>query len=192
MKRILTASTPSRRGISLVELVVTMGFASIVLGTGIGTLHLLLRTDKTLTDSVWRSQSVSNLSRAFRGDVHAARNITTEQPQDNSGPGAFVLELAEGHVVRYTIDKHTLVRKETQADKTLQEERFRFPPGTVISFKAVEPTTAALIIQSIHPSTKERRQTPANVPLRELRIEAVKGRDHRWSSAAPEAAEETP
>lgn len=191
MKRILTPSIQSRQGASLVELVVTMGFASIVLGTGIGTLLLLLRTDKTLTDSLWRSQTVANLSETFRSDVHAARSIKAEQPANDPAPPVFVLELAEGHSVRYWNDKHTLFRKETQADKILQEERFRFSPGTVISFKIDGQKSAALIIQSQNPSTKERLQTPTNVPLRELKIEAVAGRDHRWSGEAQQTAEES-
>jgi hypothetical protein len=192
MKRGVTSRAENRRGVSLVELCIVMGFASVVLGTGIGTLHLLLRTDKTLTDSVWRSQTVAKVSRTFRGDVHAARNITTEQPANNAGPLVVVLELAEGHLVRYSIDGPQLFRKETQADKTLHNERFRFSPGTVISIQTDQPKTAALIIQSINPTTKELHQTPTNLPLRELKIEAVKGRDHRWTEAAQQSAEETP
>ena len=183
MKRTSPQRTQARRGVSLAELLVTMGFASLVLGMGIGTLHLLLRTDKTLADSLWRSQTVSKVSRTFRSDVHAARNITAEQPANDPAPPVVVLELGEAHFVRYSIDKHTLFRKETQADKTLNNERFRFAAGTVISLKTDQPKTVALVIQSINPTTKERHQTPTNLPLRELKIEAVKGRDHRWSEA---------
>lgn len=187
-----TANTQYRRGVSLVELMVVMGFASVVLGTGIGTLHLLLRTDKTVTDSLWQSQTVARLSNTFRGDVHAARNITTEQPADNPAPAIIAMELGEGHFVRYSIENHTLTRKETQADQTLQAERFRFPPETVISIKTDDPKTVALVIQSINPTTKERRHSPGNVPKRELKIEAIKSRDHRWTEAAPKTAEDTP
>lgn len=197
MKRGIVSKFPLRRGVSLVELLVTMSFASIVLGMGIGTLHLLLRTDKALTDALWRSQTVSQVSKTFRSDIHAARNITSEQPAEEQAanePASPVvsLQLAEGHFVRYSIDKNTLFRKELKADKTLREERFRFSPGTVISIETDHPKTAALVIQSINPSTKERHQTPTNVPKRELKIEAVKGRDHRWTPAPQQDAEETP
>lgn len=182
-----------RRGVFLVELIIAITIGGLVLAMGIGMLHLLLRTDKTLADSLWRSQTVSQLSRTFRGDAHAARDVEVEQPEDlpnanEPAPPVVRIDLAPDHHARYSIENHAVLRTETKADKTLQTERFRFQPGTKISIETDDSRRLSLVIRSANPELMKPTHAQKAVPLRELRITAVRGRNHRFE-AAPEKPE---
>ncbi len=175
---------PARRGVFLIEMMITIAVGSVVLGLGMGMLHLMLQTDKTLADSLWRGQTVSQLSQVFRGDVHAAREVKTEADQET----ALTLALGKNHRVRYSLEKSLILRTETQADKTLRTERFRFPEGTKISFNVDNPARVALVIATPNPHTMKTNRSQNSVPLRELKIEAVPGRDHRFENSQNKGA----
>ena len=176
----------TRGGSLLVEVMIAMTVGSVVLTLGIGMLHLLLRSESAMTDSLQRGQTVSQLSRMFRQDVHAARsaNIETPAKNDPQSKPELKLQLAPDHQVQYAALDDAVLRTETQAGKTLHNVRFRFTQGSVIDFSKdpESPERVSLIINSPKPKlTRIRPHEPAGV-LRELKIEANLGRDHRFES----------
>ena len=130
------SSPANRNGSSLVEVVIAMTIASVVLSLGMGMLHLLMRSETAMSDSLQRSQTVSQLSRQFRNDIHAARSANIETPPKDKPQAKPVLklQLAPNHQVRYAALDHAILRTESQGDKTLQTVRFRFSKGSVIDF----------------------------------------------------------
>ena len=194
MRRNQSPSLPSpkaRRGSSLVELLITISLGGVVMGLGLGTLHLLLRTDKTLAESLWRSQTVSNLSQTFRRDVHAARAVKIEQPENapnanEPAPPELVIEQSDGRLVRYSVQDDSLLRTETEGKETRHTERFRFLPGTEVSFETGMASKVSLVIRSINPLPVKANQPHHTIPMRELRIEASVGRDERFHGTKPQ------
>jgi prepilin-type N-terminal cleavage/methylation domain-containing protein len=176
-----------RRGVSLVELTITMTIGGLVLATGIGMLHLMLRTDKTLAESLWRGQTVSQLSEAFRGDVHAAHKLEFQPPANEAAANepmlpTLTLELADDHQVKYAVENNVVHRTETQADKTLQTNRFRFSPGTEIVIDVENANRPALVVRASNQKVLSPSSRPASVPMKELKIDAVLARDHRFEN----------
>jgi hypothetical protein len=178
----------------LVELTITMTIGGLVLATGIGMLHLMLRTDKTLAESLWRGQTVSQLSEAFRGDVHAARKLTFQPPANEAAANepvlpTLTLDLSDNHQVKYAVENNTVHRTETQADNTLQTNRFRFSPGTEIVIDVESANRPALVVRASNEKVLSPSSQPVSVPKRELRIDAVLARDHRFENKPDKGAE---
>lgn len=186
MKRIHTPphSLSVRRGVSLIELMIAIGLGGVILTLGIGLLHLLLRTDDNLHSSLKRRQTVSQLSDAFRRDVHAARDVKRVWQQDTDEFKGLSLQLATDHEVKYTADDHILIRTETRNQETLQTARFRFSPGSEILFESPTPKDLAIVIRNPNTSPNSPRVIDPRAPRRELRIQAVVGRDHRFEKTA--------
>lgn len=183
MKRLRTQPTPpfsTRRGVSLIELVITLGVAGVMLTMGIGTLHLLLRTDENLTHSLKRRQTVSQLSDAFRHDVHAAHQMVWVEPQNDEETGRLTLKFAADHEVQYTTDDYALVRTETRNQETLQSARFRFLRETEITIDPKKPNSPTLVIRTPNTTTHSSQSRDSLAPKRELRIQAALGRNHRF------------
>ena len=169
----------NRLGVSLAELLVAMTIGSVVMAIGLGMLHLMLKTDRTLADSLQRRQTVSQLSRAFRRDVHAANKAELLKGQNEQDPPGLSLQAEPNRRVRYSAEENTVLRVETEGEKTIQTARYRFAKGTLVSFQIEESGRVGLTIRSPNPSTNS-QQTAPDAPLRELTIEATKGRDHRF------------
>ena len=63
---------PRRKGVSLIEVLVTVTISSVVLVAGISLIHTMLGMDRTTRSSVNVGITASRLSRVFRQDVHQA------------------------------------------------------------------------------------------------------------------------
>ncbi len=190
MRRILSQPLKRHRnGSSLVEVVIGMSLASIVLSLGVGMLHLLMRSESALSDSLNRFQAGSQLSRQFRSDIHAARSAAIEAParDDPQSQPVLKLQLGPDREVRYAAADHAVERTETQGDKVLQSVRFRFSKGTVIEFSQADqtPPRVAIVVKSPSLKTARLRTSEPVGRLRELKIEARLGRDHRFESKTP-------
>ena len=187
MIRTCPQSSPTKRnGSSLVEVVIAMSLGSVVLSLGIGMLHLLLRSETVMSDSLNRCQTVSQLSRLFRDDIHAARsaNIETLAKDKPQAKPLLKLQLGPNHQVQYAALDLAVLRTETQGGKTLQTVKFRFAKGSVIDFsqESDEPARVALVVKSPNLKTSRIRPSQPIGVLRELTIRARLGRDYRFES----------
>ena len=78
------------RGFSLIEMLVVITVGSVVVGIGVGTLHVLHRTEQTGRDRAAQARIVDRLAQQFRSDVAAAVRQT---PAAQQGEWQFVLPL---------------------------------------------------------------------------------------------------
>jgi type II secretory pathway pseudopilin PulG len=177
---------PRRRGISLVELVVVMGIATVMLGLAVTTIHMLLRAEWNSTETVWYGTSLARFSRTFRQDVHAATSAGIPTPPPD-GKSRLELTLPKQRTVTFRIDGNTITRLEADAGKVRHGDVYHFPPKSTIRFgRTQEPALVHVVIN--RPSMPEalagreddggKAYRPAG---RVLRIEAAVARDHRFA-----------
>ena len=74
-----------RRGFTLIEMLVVMTVGSVIVGIGVGMLHVLLRTEQTGRDRVHQAGVLARLAEQFRSDVGAAVRQTPGAAARRSG-----------------------------------------------------------------------------------------------------------
>lgn len=164
--------TAIRRGVSIIEIVVCLGVGSIMLGTCIALLHVVLNSDRQAANVARYNQSLARLSDVLRRDVHAALRADFVSGGGKSD-SRLVLELPAA-AVTYEIDRSALIRVEqagapqTDAGKSTTEttaaeksvagndaaakgaskvrhrDRYHFPPGSSIAFDRDEMSAEKL------------------------------------------------
>ncbi len=182
-KRRSRSERTARSGTSLVELMVALGVATVILGTGLATIHLLMSAERNSVQSVFRTTTVSRLSRSFRDDVHAATGVTLQQG-DSSG-GLLTLKMPDGGQIAYAFETQRLNRTVTAGDGKLEHEQFRLPIGAICRFETIaDPSRVRLVIATPRRSPQSMNSndpTSANQPdMNIVTLEAVPSRDHRF------------
>ena len=173
------AGSAARAGISLTELLVVMTIGSVLIGVTGTMIHRLLAADYEATRAARFATSVARLSRAFRTDVHAARNI--ELPVPNEGQRAVVVAtLADGHQVRYELDAHLATRVETRDGAPIHRDVYHFPPRSQLRCsRGVDDRLLKLELDL----AARGPEPDAERPVRRLVVEAAPARDHRFEAA---------
>lgn len=178
----------NRVGVSLVEIVIVMGIASVMLGLGIYTVHLLLKAERHVKAAVWHGDSLSRLSYQFRRDAHAATSVQIGG-QDKKDDDSVELDLPAERTVRYSADAGRVVRVAQAAGETRHQDVFPLPKGSAIRFETADdgPQLSLVINRVLVPGVTTDDQANADKsatePRRTTRIEAVVGRDHRFGPA---------
>lgn len=144
------------RGFTLLEMMVVIAAGSLVMGTAVAALGLLLQSQTVHRDQENFSAARFRLACQFRDDV---RSATTWHIEDQEGFG-WTSQLRSGVEVRYEFDEIAVIRVATKAGTVIARERYRQPLGTTVSLRKL-------------PS--DGRTTP----LIEMRIEPPAGLGHR-------------
>lgn len=175
-----------RRGASLIEVVIVIGVSSVLLTAGVGTLHLLMRADRLGQSAAQNRAALSRLSRVFRQDVHAARDVSLT-PADPDEPSRLELTIGEGETVAYAVEDHVIQRTARNEEEEDQQHRdtFRFPVRSTLNFEREEsPDVVRLTIRQPVFSGDRKQASGTTIAQRTVRLEAVLGRDHRYEKAA--------
>lgn len=178
----------TRRAVSLIELLVIMSTCTVGLTlTGV-LLHCAMRIQMQSRAHADAERNALRLSVQFRRDVHQARAAVTNSADRNSNV-LVRLEFADGRNVEYSRVASTLLRLESGGGKQIWREEFVFPAMSESTIEQeIEPQRLILSV-----SAKPTEQPPAGgkplvstyvVPS--LRVEAVVGRNLRFSSAPTE------
>jgi hypothetical protein len=181
----------SRRGISLIELLVVIGTVSVITTLAVTTIFFLLRAEGNGVKSLANSISMSRLSTDFRRDVHSSTGVeltTRENAQKD-----LQLELAEDNYVIYRIGNREVFRLRygslPVADlKPMAIETYHLAPGTIIFEVTADPERSSKwvsLIFSRQMETKARNET-ARLPTRNYQIRAVLGHDRRYETTKNE------
>jgi hypothetical protein len=172
-----------RRGITIIELILIMSALTMVLGLCAGLIHAVLRLDRTGRSYVVETTTIGRLSRQFRGDVHAA---TRARPIGDGGAFAPGLELAlpGDRTILYQSRDRSLVRTQQHGEILERREIYTLPYCPVPRF-AVE-TPPGQTWASLRLPRNTRPDAGPNSLYHELAIDALVGRDQRFTSAAPE------
>jgi hypothetical protein len=152
------------------EMLVVITVGSVMLGIGVGMLHLLMRAEQTGRDRVYRTGVAARLAEQFREDAAAALRV---MPEQENRPSQCRFVLAGDRIVTYRTMSHEVQRDERSSDKMVRQESYPLPDGrsaAVAVDRNTKPPLAKLII--------------ANENGRELCIAARLGKDHRFTNAS--------
>jgi hypothetical protein len=176
----VTRSNPrlrSRRGASLIELVLIIGSVTIILGICGMFLHLLLRLDRSGRGELSEAHSVARLCRQFREDVRAARTAHVVTAGRGGTTGLDLSRVGKS-TVNYRTDSDFVVRVESAGSRVLRREGYKLgklgPPvfeagSSLVSL--ILPRRPGLMAEGVRPG---------------VRVEATVGKDYRIA-AEPEA-----
>jgi type II secretory pathway component PulJ len=166
----------SRRGFTIVEVLLVVGAVSLVLGLCAGLLHVLLRLDRTGRAHLVETTTVGRLARQFRQDVHAA---TRAKPVAGADGPLSNLELAfpEDRIVAYEAREHALVRTQNHGAEVERRETYTLPFRREPRF-LVRDDEGKVWVSLRLPRGAESDTGPKSL-RHDLQIEALAGRDHR-------------
>ncbi len=116
-------------GISLVEVVVAMGIATILLGISMTTMHTVMRAERETSKAAWLGSSFHRFTRLIRSDIHAATSLDF---QDGSTLKSLDLKLTKtgDEIVNYRIEGHRIFRVVTRNNQRIHQDGFFLPEGS--------------------------------------------------------------
>lgn len=169
----IRASLSGRSGWTLIELLVTLSIMGTITGIAVKTLGTLLRSERTGVDHVSQLVAVSQLSRQFRADVHAA--TTAEIGTDVPTKPLLRIAIGADRQIQYEKQPEGLLRTEQRPHKTPIRHLWRLKQT---EFQCVEttgpPRLLTLVIGTLE-AIPAKMGTPT--VAKELRIDAIIGRD---------------
>ncbi len=168
----------NRRGVSLIEMVVVISMLTVVIGLVGMTFHLLLRSEKLVTQSFVTERTISRLSIQFRDDVHQSETGVLTSGSENDKP-TLTLGNTSGYQIRYVVIANGLVRLIETHDQVTARDDFRLP-DCHISISAGsdrESSLRKLVIE--RPGAALIKKHQEAVPLRAMQINAYLTRNDR-------------
>jgi len=172
----------TRRGTTLVELLIVMTGCAAFLSLSGQLLHRALKTQSESRRFFDAERTAWRLAEDFRRDVHAADAATT----DGAGGAESLLrlELPEHRVVVYTREGASIVRTLTRPDGPAARELYPLPARSAIE---VEVDDAGRLVTLLIEAEEADPEAPPPTRINEARIhvEAVAqlGRDGRFDAA---------
>lgn len=168
-------SRNSRRGVSLVEMVVVMTFSTSLVVAAAGLIHVLLEFQKQRQTTIEQARSLDRLAPQFREDVHAA----VEFRRDVQGNLAVrQLRLADGGRIEYSFAEGRVIREEREGDALRRRETYKLPEAAIAGIDYAPDGDRLLRLAIDGPSAAD---IPSGVaPVRPVRIDAALGRDLRY------------
>ncbi|WP_165073651.1 PulJ/GspJ family protein [Paludisphaera rhizosphaerae] len=154
-------SAGSRRGVSLVELMVTMAAVAAMLGISVMLLGLTMRLETDGRSAFERTETIARLSGRFRNDVHQSREAALD---------GRVLRLGR---VEYRVDDHgELTRAVVVEGKDTAHEAYRIPgsAGARLALREINGRRFAVLSVDVQP-----RQDRVD-PIRPVEVEALVGK----------------
>lgn len=162
----------TRRGYSLIEMLLAISGIAILFGVSIGMIHMLLRLDRGQRARIGETTTVNRLARQFRQDAHAATEARPLAGKDREG---IELVLPENHRVEYVEEGGRFARHEEAKGAQPRHEVYRMPSRGRAKFElrtADERRWATLVLEP-KPNAKD------VMPARPVVIEAWVGKDTR-------------
>jgi hypothetical protein len=168
----------SRRGASLVELLMVMSAATVVLTMSASLIHRLLHAQSKARAFSDVERTSLRLAQVFRQDVHQA---TSAMGEPDLGERAFLrLVLPENQTIEYGRQDASIVRLLLEESRTIARDQFLFPEGIELAIRQDEPE---LIVLTIHSRPGEMpaadgpsQVSPYAVPVN-LQVQAALKRD---------------
>ncbi len=173
MKPLVQYRKTSRRGYSLIEMVVVVGAVTIVLSMCGLVLHAIMRLDRSGRRGFDDAATVGRLARQFRRDVRSASSAKTSAAKDTKSQ--LDLKFHDKQTVTYALEGIKLIRTEKQEDgKILNREGFRVDRIGPLRFET-EGTWVRLKL-------KRTSENGAMLPKPPIQVEARLGKDDAFST----------
>jgi hypothetical protein len=182
-----------RRGVSLVELLLTMSACSVILTMSAALIHRVMHTQSKIRACGDVERSALRLSNAFRGDVRRATQAVTETANLEEQT-LLRLQFTSGEFIDYRHSEGTVTRVHTKSGEPTALEAFPFPPDIDVAVRPAGPHRLQLTITS-RPleagSVKGEMQSAAFAVRVALHVEATLSRDSSREQPEP-GQEESP
>jgi len=174
-----------RRGVSLVELLLTMSACTVILTMSAALIHRVMHTQSKMRAFHDPERSALRLSNAFRRDVHRALGAETNDAelQDN----VFLrLQLPEGETIEYRQLQGKVTRVQAAIGKPIANEAFAFPPEIELVIRRESPNRMCLTITPdlrVQAAGDGHSPSIAHATPAHLLVEATLNRNSRLSNA---------
>ncbi len=181
--RRIQIDTHNRRGVSLIETIVVISMMTTVIGLVGMTFHLLLRSEKLVSQSFVTERTISRLAIQFRDDVHQSETGALSNGSESDKP-VLTLANATGTQIRYLVIADGLARVLVTNDRVTARDDFRMP-DCHISLSAGSDdgsTLRRLVIE--RPGAVLVKKHQEAVPHRAMKIDAHLKRKDRLAIAA--------
>ncbi|WP_417387936.1 PulJ/GspJ family protein [Gimesia sp.] len=169
-------------GISLVEVVVAMGIASVLMGISMTTMHTVLQAERETSKAAWLGSSFQRFSHLLRADIHAA--VAVRFPAE--GGAEITLQQPDNQSVTYRIDQHQIFRVVTSQGKEAHRDVFYLPEGSHARFFEQQRLHRAGIsieepdpLQRVLNHKKNQSDQSGRPAVQELSIISTIGHDYR-------------
>ena len=184
----------SRRGWTLVEVVLATSLGTIVVGVAVEMLGLAMQADSVGRDRLAAAAALDRAAEQFRSDAHLADAVTA--PAAKQGTAQCTLQLPDGARVEYayTPADHTLRRTEYRAAAAMHSrDAFMLADGAAVHWetRAAEGSTIVSLIvdcpaDAMTEDSPPAAQSNSNARIT-ARIDARVGSDRRLAEAAKKA-----
>lgn len=175
-------------GVSLVEVVVAMGIATVLMGISMTTMHTVLRAERETSKATWLGSSFHRFSRLIRSDIHAATSLNFQNGSAENSP-ELTIRKVDDEVVKYRIEGHRIFRVVTRQDQRVHQDTFHLPEGShAYFFQQARLNQAGIAIDQPHqlsalkPSSAVKNAVKNNdqqALMNELSIISTIGHDYR-------------
>ena len=170
-----------RRGVSLIEMVVVISMLTVVIGLVGMTFHLLLRSEKLVTQSFVTERTISRLAIQFRDDVHQSETGVLTGGTENDKP-TLTLGNTSGSQIRYLVTADGLVRLLETHDRVTARDDFRLPDCNLSIFAGSDDESSLRRLVIERPGAALVKKHQEAFPLRAMRIDAYLTRKDRLVS----------
>jgi hypothetical protein len=179
----------SRRGVSLIELLLIMSACTVILTMSAALMHRVMHTHSKARAFGDVERTSLRLANQFRQDVHAANdaNVGTDL-----GKGVILrLQLPGEERIEYGHRQGKVTRVTWEANKATSREEFAFPAEIELQIRRNMPRMVLLSITSLPINTAadslaadaaERPMIAFLVPV-SLQVEAMLGRNRDFAAA---------
>jgi len=165
-------SRSTRRGITILEIMVVMTGVAAMLAVCAITIQLLMRLNADGHTRMTAAVSLDRLGRQLRADAHASRASQLDQKAAGK-PASLRLILEPKHDVVYEPQYRAVVRMETRDGKLSRRESYSLPPGTDSRFELRAEGARRLVVLVVsHESGKNMIEPP-----RPMEVVALQGKD---------------
>ena len=160
-----------RRGYALIEVLVVLTVAAVMLTLCAGTVHLLLKLDRSGRAASEEATDLARLAREFRADAHASAPL--DPPAGGADRMTFTIE--GGKTVEYQVRPRDVLRTLREGDKVRRFETYRRPARASVRFEVAGDGPRPLATVIVDRPLDGRDDSL----YRDYRIEAELGKDRR-------------
>lgn len=175
----------SRRGVSLVELLLALSATGVILTLSTGLIERLMRAEMRARGYVNAERTALRLANTFRRDVWQASEATISP----DGANEFLrLSLGAGRALDYRQQAGTIVRTLLDGEQILSREYFAFPNEAEVQFEKPSRRLISLSISTpARPTGGEPERLPHNAytPPVHVEITARIARDAAFQPVSP-------
>ena len=170
-----------RQGVTLVEMMAAMATLTIVLALCAAMVMMLLRVSTSGGDHMADEAVIARAARLFRADVREAVAFRAGGPEDAASD--LALDFGDGSGVDYAIARDSLIRVVHAGDFPITQDVIDLPKGSSPRFAVGAPDLRGHMGLLLNRSAR----SPAGAIVREMRIEAILGSNHRFEDSSEDS-----